>query len=157
MTLLDSIFARALMGLVVVEWFADGSQWYYHEAKNEYQKTAKVPQGYTRAQLDRGFNTTGLFKYSRHPNFAAEQAIWLVLYQWACVDSHTLWNWAVGGVIAYLGVFAGSTPITERITAGKYKDYKIYQERVGRFVPKFFGKGWNEEEVQKLSAGKKRE
>ena len=64
-------FARALIGLVVVEWFADGQQWNYHQAKHSYQKTAKVPAGWTRAQMERGFNTTGLWKYSRHPNFAA--------------------------------------------------------------------------------------
>ncbi|KAK0914324.1 hypothetical protein LTR91_013587 [Friedmanniomyces endolithicus] len=155
MTLLDTVFARALMVLVVVEWFADGSQWNYHAAKLSYQQTAKVPAGYTRAQLDRGFNTTGMWKHSRHPNFAAEQAIWLILYQWACVDSHSLWNWTVGGVIAYLGVFAGSTPLTERISAGKYPEYRVYQERVGKFVPKLFGKRWDEREMERMAATKK--
>ena len=156
MTLLDSLFARALMGLVVIEWFADGSQWNYHAAKATYEKTAKVPAGYTRAQLDRGFNTTGLFRYSRHPNFAAEQAIWVLLYTWACVDSCTWWNWALGGVVAYLGVFAGSTPITERISAGKYPEYELYQQRVGMFVPSLFGKGWSEEEIEAAGAEKKK-
>ncbi|KAK0859205.1 hypothetical protein LTS02_009390 [Friedmanniomyces endolithicus] len=155
MTLLDTVFARALMALVVVEWFADGSQWNYHAAKLSHQQTAKVPSGYTRAQLDRGFNTTGMWKYSRHPNFAAEQAIWLVLYQWACVDSHSLWNWTVGGVIAYLGVIAGSTPLTERISAGKYPEYRVYQERVGKFVPKLSGKRWDEREMEGMAATKK--
>jgi len=150
MSILDTILARALMGLVLFEWFADGGQWSYHQAKSQYQKSAKVPLGYTRAQMDRGFNTTGLFKYSRHPNFAAEQAIWLVLYQWGCLGSGTLWNWTVGGAISYLLVFAGSTPITETISAGKYPEYRIYQERVGRFVPKLFGKGWDEEEMKTL-------
>ena len=143
MTAFDTLLARTLMALVVVEWFADGSQWVYHQAKDEYRKTAKVPVGYTRAQMDRGFNTTGLFKYSRHPNFAAEQAIWLVLYQWGCLGSETFLNWTAGGTVAYLAVFAGSTPITEGISAGKYPEYKLYQERVGRFVPKLWGKGWN--------------
>ncbi|KAK5727067.1 hypothetical protein LTR15_002959 [Elasticomyces elasticus] len=148
----DAIFARSLLALVVVEWFADGSQWNYHEAKNTYQKTAKVPAGYTRAQLERGFNTTGLFKYSRHPNFAAEQAIWVLLYAWGCVAAGgEWWNWTVGGTLSYLGVFAGSTPITEWITSGKYPEYKLYQQRVGRFLPSIFGKGWDEEEIARVT------
>lgn len=100
--------------------------------------------------MDRGFNTRGLWAYSRHPNFAAEQAIWLVLYQWGCLHSESLWNWSVGGVISYLLVFAGSTPITEWISSGKYAEYKVYQERVGKFVPALWGKGWSEQEMEKL-------
>lgn len=151
MGLADTIFARLLMALVVFEWFADGSQWTYHQAKNEYQDTAKVPKGYTRAQLDRGFNTLGLFKYSRHPNFAAEQSIWLVLYMWSCWATHTNFNWTFAATASYLLVFQGSTPITEYISSGKYPEYKLYQQRVGKFIPKFFGKGWDEAEAEKMA------
>ncbi|KAK5122298.1 hypothetical protein LTR85_004209 [Meristemomyces frigidus] len=153
MSILDTLFARALMALVIFEWFADGQQWTFHQAKAQYQRTAKVPPGYTRAQMDRGFLTSGLWKYSRHPNFAAEQAIWLVLYQWSCAATGELWNWSVGGVISYLLIFAGSTPITEWISGGKYPEYKLYQERVGRFVPKLFGKGWDEAEAERVGPG----
>ncbi|EME48837.1 hypothetical protein DOTSEDRAFT_76350 [Dothistroma septosporum NZE10] len=148
----DKVFGRFLIALVVFEYFADGQQWNYHQAKREYQKTAKVPQGWTRAQMDRGFNTTGLWKYSRHPNFAAEQSIWILLYAWSCFESQTAWNWTFGGVIGYVLVFAGSTPLTERISSEKYPEYKLYQERAGMFVPKLFGKGWNEEEIGSLGA-----
>lgn len=151
MTISDIVIARALIGLVVIEYFADGQQWNYHKAKHEYQKTAKVPAGWTRAQMDRGFNTTGLWKYSRHPNFAAEQTIWVLLYQWSCLEAGTFWNWTVFGAFSYLGVFAGSTPLTEGISAGKYPEYKLYRERVGKFVPSLFGKGWNEEEAQRIA------
>ena len=36
-------------------------------------------------------------------------------------------------------LFQGSTWLTELITAGKYTDYKEYQRRVGRFLPKIGG------------------
>lgn len=152
----DTFYFLTLVSLVIFEWFADGQQWSYHQAKASYQQTAKVPAGYTRAQLDRGFLTSGLWSYSRHPNFAAEQSIWLVLYLWSCAATHTLghWygvgNWSVGGVVSYLLIFAGSTPITEWISSGKYAEYKLYQERVGRFVPKLFGKGWDEAEAERV-------
>ncbi|KAK4541436.1 hypothetical protein LTR36_008037 [Oleoguttula mirabilis] len=154
MSLPDTLFARTLMALVLFEWFADGQQWAYHQAKAAYQATAKVPPGYTRAQMDRGFLTAGLWRYSRHPNFAAEQAIWVVLYTWGCASSGGVWwNWSVGGVVSYLLIFAGSTPITEWISSGKYAEYKVYQQRVGRFVPRLFGKGWDEEEMARVGPG----
>lgn len=147
MTIYDAAFARALLALVVVEYFADGQMWDFQTAKKEYQKTAKVPSGWTRAQMDRGFITTGLWKFSRHPNFAAEQTIWVVLYAWGCFATSTYYNWTCGGVIAYLLVFQGSTPITEWISKSKYPEYKLYQQRVGTFLP--LGPGWNEEEALK--------
>ena len=42
MTTVDAVFARALLVLVVVEYFADQQQWDYHQAKTSYQKNAKV-------------------------------------------------------------------------------------------------------------------
>nr|POE88259.1 uncharacterized protein CFP56_11488 [Quercus suber] len=152
MTLPDTLFARFMMILIVFEYFADGQMWSYQTAKHQYLKTAKMPSdtSYTRAQLDRGFITSGLWRYSRHPNFAAEQLIWVVLYSWGLYSSSTLYNWTGWGVVAYLGVFFGSTPLTEGISAGKYPEYKIYQQRVGKFVPNFFGKGWSEKEMETL-------
>ena len=150
MEIADAVFSRTLMALVVFEYFADQQQWKFHHAKQSYQATAKVPQGWTRAQMDRGFVTTGLWRWSRHPNFAAEQTIWVVLYAWACYQTSTYYNWTCAGMIAYLLVFQGSTPITEWVSSSKYPEYKLYQERVGRFLPSF-GKGWDEEEMKELA------
>jgi steroid 5-alpha reductase family enzyme len=61
-----------------------------------------------------------------------------------------MYNWTAVGMIGYLLVFQGSTPLTEGISGGKYPEYKLYQERVGKFLPSLFGKGWNEEEAIKL-------
>nr|POF17323.1 uncharacterized protein CFP56_65190 [Quercus suber] len=152
MTLPDTLLARFMMVLVVFEYFADGQMWSYQTAKHQYLKTAKMPANtsYTRAQLERGFITSGLWRYSRHPNFAAEQLIWVVLYTWGLYSSETLYNWTGWGMVAYLGVFFGSTPLTEGISAGKYPEYKIYQQRVGKFAPNLFGKGWSEKEMETL-------
>ena len=70
-------------------------------------------------------------------------------------------------MIFYLLVFQGSTPITEWISGSKYQEYKLYKERVGKFLPKVFGKGWNEAEMatvgpkavegeRKIAEGKKK-
>ncbi|PSK42468.1 hypothetical protein B9Z65_4382 [Elsinoe australis] len=135
LSLADTIAPQALGILLVIEFFADNQQWYYQGAKKDYQKTAKAPDGYTARELDRGFITRGLWLYSRHPNFAAEQAIWVVMYQWGCFDTSSLVNWTFAGAFTYLLIFQGSTPITERISSGKYPEYKEYQARVGRFIP----------------------
>lgn len=47
----------------------------FQQAKKEYQKTAKPPPKYLADDLDRGFVVTGLWSWSRHPNFAAEQGM----------------------------------------------------------------------------------
>ena len=119
MDTVEITIARFLIALVAITFVADQQQWNYHKAKAAYQKTAKPQQGYTRAQLERGFNTTGLWKFSRHPNFAAEQTIWVTLYSWAAYCTGSWWNWTAAGPLTYLGVFAGSTPLTEYISAGK--------------------------------------
>jgi protein-S-isoprenylcysteine O-methyltransferase Ste14 len=108
----------------------------FQEAKRVYLKTAKVPHKFDQEDLDRGFVVTGLWSWSRHPNFAAEQAIWVVLYQWGCWTSEVLYNWTFLGAMSYLLLFQASTWFTEHITAEKYTDYKEYQNRVGKFLPK---------------------
>ncbi|KAL2156046.1 hypothetical protein VTH82DRAFT_791 [Thermothelomyces myriococcoides] len=124
------------LGLILVEYIADEQQWVYQSAKKQYKDSAKVPRGYKQSDLDRGFVTSGLWAYSRHPNFAAEQSIWFAFYQWSCYASKTLYNWAGAGPAFLILLFQGSTWLTELITAGKYPEYRDYQKTVGMFVPK---------------------
>jgi len=109
----------------------------YQNAKKTYLKTAKVPFTYDQADLERGFVVTGLWSWSRHPNFAAEQAVWVGLYQWGCLKADVLYNWTAVGAVSYVLLFQGSTWLTELLTSRKYPEYKEYQKRVGRFLPKF--------------------
>jgi steroid 5-alpha reductase family enzyme len=155
----DIVFHRALLTLILLEFVADQQQWSkYHficifffglifishnistdfqQAKREYQRTAKLSSNskYTAEDLDRGFVVSGLWAWSRHPNFAAEQAIWFLLYQWACYDSFTYFNWTFAGAGCYLALFQGSTRLTELLSAQKYPEYKEYQRLVSMFVP----------------------
>lgn len=113
----------------------------YQSAKKDYQKTAKVPTQYSQVDLDRGFNVTGLFSWSRHPNFAAEQAFWVLLYVWASWTTKTYFNWTAIGPFAYLILFEASTWLTELISARKYPEYHEYQRRVGKFLPRLINVG----------------
>jgi steroid 5-alpha reductase family enzyme len=107
----------------------------YQTAKHQYKKDGKVPEGFKQADLDRGFNTTGLWAYSRHPNFFAEQLIWFVLYQWSCFATNNLFSWTFAGSAALILLFQGSTWLTELITTKKYEEYELYQRNVGMFLP----------------------
>jgi steroid 5-alpha reductase family enzyme len=127
--------AGLMLSSIAVSFVADQQQWNYQQAKSEYQKTAKVPVGYERADMDRGFLTKGLFAHSRHPNFAAEQSVWVALYLWSCLATKTWYNWSGAGALAYLMLFQGSTWLTELLSSNKYPDYSTYQKQVGRFLP----------------------
>lgn len=113
----------------------------YQTAKQQYLKTAKTQGGFDQESLNRGFVTTGLWSLSRHPNFAAEQTIWVVLYMWGCWTSEVVFNWTFAGAMSYLILFQASTWFTELITAKKYPDYQEYQARVGKFLPNIFSRG----------------
>jgi steroid 5-alpha reductase family enzyme len=132
----DYGFFALELALIAGEFIADQQQWDFHAAKSQYQKSAKVPDGYQQAELERGFVSTGLWAYSRHPAFACEQSIWFVLYQWSCFATGSLYNWSGAGIASLVCLFQGSVWITELISAGKYAEYKEYQRRVGMFVPK---------------------
>lgn len=156
LTIAETFFPSILMGLVLLEWFADQQQWGriphssqcrsvidvfsvdYQAAKKRYLETAKVPYKFEQEDLDRGFVVTGLWSWSRHPNFAAEQAIWITFYQWSCFATNSFYNWTAIGAIAYMVLFQSSTWLTELIASGKYPEYKEYQQRVGKFLPVLF-------------------
>ncbi|KAL9127265.1 MAG: hypothetical protein Q9217_003824 [Psora testacea] len=108
-------------------------------AREEYRKTAKVPKGYHQEDLDRGFNVSGLFAWARHPNFTAEQAVWVTVYAWCAYITRGYINWSIVGPLCYLLLFQASTWLTELLTSRKYPEYAEYQRRVGRFLPKMPG------------------
>lgn len=137
----DLLFSRFAFALIIIEYFADQQQWQFHLAKADYHKNARISEPYkdqfTPEDLERGFVINGLWSLSRHPNFAAEQAFWLTLYLWNAYRTDSYLQWTGVGVVGYLLIFQGSTPLTESISASKYPEYSEYQARVGRFIPRF--------------------
>ena len=134
-TLADTVAYGTMFLLIGLTAVADEQQWDFQNAKYSYRKTAKVPAGYKQADLDRGFNTTELFAYSRKPNYAFEQAVWVTLYAWSCAASGTCYNWSGIGAVAYLILFQASTWITELLSERKYPEYRQYRKQVGKFIP----------------------
>jgi steroid 5-alpha reductase family enzyme len=68
-------------------------------------KNAKIPYEY---QI--GFLTTGLFRYSRHPNFFGELSIWWIYFLFS-VNAVGLNQTGIGAFLLTL-LFQGSTNLT---------------------------------------------
>ena len=128
----EVILAILYLGFVVMETVADQQQWNFHLKKNEFIKQGKKPEG----EFALGFVQSGLWAKVRHPNYAAEQSIWLVFYVFSVLASGSMINWSMAGCLLLLILFQGSADFSEGISAGKYPAYADYQKRVGRFFPK---------------------
>lgn len=130
---LDAIAAFLYASLVFFETLADQQQWNFQERKRLARENnldiSKDPE------LKQGFISSGLFRYSRHPNFFCEITIWWVFYLFGVAATSACLNWTITGTVLLTLLFQGSTPLTERITASKYPAYKIYQQKTSRLVP----------------------
>ena len=127
----DYLLALMIILLIVMETIADQQQWNYHKGK----KAARDSGGGIPEKYGKGFVHTGLWGILRHPNYAAEQAIWIVFYFFSVAATGEWLNWSVMGAILLVLLFWGSSNFSESISAGKYPEYPDYQIRVPRFVP----------------------
>lgn len=130
---MEIVLALLIAALVVIETVADQQQWNFHQAKNNQKLTGNLSGIYAE-----GFVQQGLWRFVRHPNYAAEQAIWVVFYAFSVAASGQFVNWSMAGCLLLLILFQGSSDFSEGISASKYPGYASYQKRVGRFLPKLF-------------------
>ncbi len=125
----DAVFAALFVAFLIGEYVADQQQWAFHEAK--------------KAGTAQGFLTTGLFAYSRHPNFFFEQAQWWAFYALgataAAASGLGLWggalNWTIVGAVLLTVLFIGSTIFTESISSSKYPAYAQYKRTTSMLIP----------------------
>lgn len=130
----DGLVAGVMLLLVAVEFIADQQQWNFHRQKQKHIESGEdLPENFRK-----GFVHTGLWSLVRHPNYAAEQAIWIVFYFFSVIATGQWINWSVIGAILLVLLFWGSSNFSEAISSGKYPDYAGYRRRVPRFVPLFF-------------------
>lgn len=57
-------------------------------------------------------------------------------------------NWCFTGALSYLILFQASTWLTELLSAGKYADYRVYQQKVGKFLPKRVTKSMDAQRIE---------
>lgn len=125
---LDAIATALFLAFLVGETIADQQQWAFHRRKKAELAAGREP--------DRRFLTTGLFRYSRHPNFFFEMAQWWAIALFGVAAAGAL-PWTVAGALLLTALFVGSTMFTESITRSKYPEYADYQATTSAVVPWF--------------------
>jgi steroid 5-alpha reductase family enzyme len=128
----DYVLAIIYVALVVMEFVADQQQYDFQTEKYR-RKNAGEEMG----EYGDGFIQTGLWSKMRHPNYFAEQSIWVVFYLFSVAATGEWLNWTIVGAVLLVILFKGSSDFSEEISAKKYPKYADYQKRVGRFLPKF--------------------
>lgn len=126
----DYVLAAAFVIFVIIETLADQQQWDFQ--KEKYRRiNAKEDLG----AYQHGFVRTGLWGIVRHPNYMAEQSVWIVFYLFSVIATGQWLNWSIAGCLLLLILFKSSSDFSESITAEKYPEYKNYQATVPRFWP----------------------
>ena len=132
----DYILAGLTFFFIAYETIADKQQWVFQQKKWSLIRAGKP----LTTDFEKGFLDRGLWAKSRHPNYFAEQSIWVCIYAFSIVASGLWFNWSVLGCILLILLFQGSTRFSEEISAAKYPEYTKYQHNVPRFIPAFFKK-----------------
>ena len=133
----DIIAGVLMLGALIYEIIADRQQNAFQTKKYEYlnkgMKLEELPEPY-----NRGFNVTGLWARSRHPNYIGEQLIWVGLYLF-CIGANVchfgVFNWSITGVMLLIMIFVGSSRMAEGISVTKYAEYASYQKQVFKYLP----------------------
>ena len=125
----DIVLTIGFALLLVGETIADQQQWNFQNEKQAMKAAGVTPPA--------NFVQRGLWNYSRHPNYFFEQAQWWTLFFIGAVAAGSLTQWTLLGPVLLTLLFMGSTNFTEKISLGKYPEYKEYQKRTSAVIPFF--------------------
>jgi len=125
----DTFLIISFIVLLVGETIADQQQWNFYRERERLNNLGSTDHP--------KFLTSGLFRFSRHPNYFFEQAQWWVVYAFGAYSASRLFTWTIIGPILLTILFIGSTRFTEQISVGKYPEYSQYQRRTSAVIPWF--------------------
>ena len=131
---MDAVAAALMLAAIVYETVADEQQWKFQSKKWAMIKAGKKLEELP-APYNKGFNTFGLWGVSRHPNYLAEQSIWVSLYLFSIGAGIGIVNWSMIGALLLIVLFLGSTSLAEEISSGKYPEYADYCKKVNKYFP----------------------
>jgi steroid 5-alpha reductase family enzyme len=123
----DLLWAVLFFLFTLGETIADQHQWNFHKWKGAEISAGRKP--------DPQFMQSGLFKFSRHPNYFFEVGQWWILFLFSAVAAGSINQWTIIGAIFLTLLFMGSTSFTEKITLSKYPEYAEFQKRVSAVIP----------------------
>ena len=124
LTIVDSLLLLIVLLGVLLENIADRQlgEFRRHKQKSKEQRFAVL--------------STGLWKYSRHPNYLGELIFWWGLFFLGYAYNAPLW-YGLGPLLITLMMIFGSIPMSEERLFRKYPEYKFVQRRVSRLIPTF--------------------
>jgi len=133
---IDAIAAFCMLFFIIWETVADEQQWAYQTKKwemlNSGKKLHELPAPY-----NNGFTTNGLWSRCRHPNYLAEQSIWISFYIFSIATGVGIFNWSMIGAVLLVVLFICSAALSEGISASKYPRYEQYCATLPKFIPGF--------------------
>ncbi len=116
-----------------IETIADQQQYTFQQAKYQLlPRKEELENEYTQ-----GFRSSGLFRYSRHPNYLGELGVWWSIYLYSVSFHDFLLHYTIAGPLLLTLLFIGSTIFTESITSSKYPEYAAYKEKAGAIIFRF--------------------
>lgn len=133
LTWIDAIAAFLYLMLVLGEAIADRQMFAFQTEKYRRKSCGEDLGAYAR-----GFIESGLWRYSRHPNYFCEVSMWWVFYLFSIPATGKVLNWTICGAVFLSGLFllpGASLDITEALSSCKYPEYSEYKSRVSKFFP----------------------
>ena len=130
MTNKDLLLAAVMLFLIIIQTIADEQQHKYQTKKHKLIRENKELFG----NYKKGFIDTGLWKFSRHPNYTCEQLIWITFYLFSVSATGEFLNWSVIGCVLLVLLFYFSAKFSEGISSKKYPEYKDYQRNTPMFI-----------------------
>ena len=127
---LDYLISAFMLLFIITETIADQQQYNFQTKKYKKINLGEKLEG----EYKDGFISSGLWKYSRHPNFASEQLIWITYYFFSVSATGKFINWSIIGCLLLVILFYNSAKFSEGISEKKYPKYKDYQKTVPIFI-----------------------
>ncbi len=125
LNIIDLFAALFTLGAILIEAVSD-------EQLRAFVKSKKEPG----ATL-----TSGLWAYSRHPNYVGETSFWWGLFFFALAADLTAW-WCIIGPLSMTLLFNFiSIPMIDKRMLKRRENYAEVMERIPRFLPRPFKKG----------------
>lgn len=123
--------------MLLIETVADEQHWIFQSYKHSLSPEERLKDA--DPQVREGFYRSGLFQFCRHPNYFAEQSMWVCVYLFTLTHNEGLqldnMNWTITGCIQLILLFQGSISFSESITVSKYPVYREYQRTTSQLIP----------------------
>ncbi|CAM9579537.1 unnamed protein product, partial [Ectocarpus fasciculatus] len=132
-TVFDLIVSCTFISLLAMETVADEQHFQFQAKKYSFPST--VRKTHPDKDVRDGFFQSGLWKFSRHPNYFAEQMMWVCVYLFSIPTTRNLLHFCSIGCVLLILLFQGSIAFGESITKSKYPSYELYQRKVSRCIP----------------------